>query len=128
MEVARMQEAIVHDMAPLVAHLDAARSLARWLGRSPADAEDLVQEAYLRAVTYYKSFRGGDLKAWLLTIMRNCFYDRIRKSATEPHSVFDESLHSAAHQMLNPESSLLTDERNDLMRVALAELPAGLRK
>jgi RNA polymerase sigma-70 factor, ECF subfamily len=54
-------------------HLDAAYNLARWLARDPADAEDVVQEAYLRAYRYFDAFQGGDFRVWLLTIVRNCF-------------------------------------------------------
>jgi RNA polymerase sigma-70 factor (ECF subfamily) len=68
-------------------HLDAAYNLARWLVRAPSDAEDVVQEAYLRAVAHFDGFRGGDAKAWLLRIVRNCAYDwlkRRRQAAVVP--------------------------------------------
>ena len=55
-------------------HLDAAYNLARWLTRSPADAEDVVQEACLRALRFFDGFRGGDSRAWLLKIVRNTCY------------------------------------------------------
>jgi RNA polymerase sigma-70 factor (ECF subfamily) len=55
----------------MVPHLDSAYNLARWIARSEQDAEDIVQEAYLRAFRYFASFRGGDGKAWLLAIVRN---------------------------------------------------------
>src|SRR6478672_929494 len=55
-------------------HLDAAHNLARWLARSPADAEDIVQEAILRAYRGFDGFRGADAKPWLLAIVRNCFF------------------------------------------------------
>src|SRR5580698_8775293 len=54
-------------------HLDAAYNLARWLSRSPSDAEDIVQDAMLRAFRAFDGFRGGDIKPWLLTIVRNCW-------------------------------------------------------
>jgi RNA polymerase sigma factor (sigma-70 family) len=53
-------------------HLDAAYRFARWLCRSPSDADDIVQEAFLRAFRAFDSLRGGDVKAWLFTIVRNC--------------------------------------------------------
>jgi RNA polymerase sigma-70 factor (ECF subfamily) len=53
-------------------HLDAAYRFARWLARSPADADDIVQEAMLRALRGFDGWRGGDVKAWLLAIVRNC--------------------------------------------------------
>jgi RNA polymerase sigma-70 factor (ECF subfamily) len=58
----------------MLPHLDAAYSLARWLVRNPADAEDVVQEAVLRAVTYFGGFRGTNPRAWLLQIVRNTAY------------------------------------------------------
>jgi RNA polymerase sigma-70 factor, ECF subfamily len=54
-------------------HLDATYNLARWLTGKASDAEDLVQETYLRAYRYFDSFQGGDMRVWLLTILRNSF-------------------------------------------------------
>ena len=54
-------------------HLDAAYNFARWLAGNPADAEDIVQDAYLRGWRYFENFRGGDMRVWLLAIVRNCF-------------------------------------------------------
>src|ERR1700710_1882194 len=59
--------------AQALPHLDAATNLARWLGRSPADADDIVQDAMLRAFRAFDGFRGGDIRPWLLTIVRNCW-------------------------------------------------------
>src|SRR5438067_13713612 len=58
--------------AQVMPHLDAAYRFARWLSRSPADADDVVQEAYLRAFRGFDRLRGSAVKAWLLTIVRNC--------------------------------------------------------
>jgi RNA polymerase sigma-70 factor (ECF subfamily) len=58
-------------------HLDAAANLARWLVRDPALADDVVQDAMLRALTYFPTFRGGSARAWLLRIVRNAAYDRL---------------------------------------------------
>jgi RNA polymerase sigma-70 factor (ECF subfamily) len=115
-------------MTLLVIHLDAAYNLARWLVRNESDAEDLVQEAYLRAFSHFDSFRGGDGRSWLLTIVRNCFYDRLRKNGVHHYSVFDESIHSGSQDFVTPETSLLEGERTVLMREALEELPLGLRE
>src|SRR5689334_23977348 len=60
-------------------HLDAAYNLARWLVRNDQDAEDMVQEACLRALKFFGSFRGADSRAWLLTIVRNTCYTWLRK-------------------------------------------------
>ncbi|HEX4860243.1 MAG TPA: sigma-70 family RNA polymerase sigma factor [Rhizomicrobium sp.] len=59
--------------AQALPHLDAAYNLARWLSRSPSDAEDIVQDAMLRAFRAFDGFRGGDIKPWLLAIVRNCW-------------------------------------------------------
>jgi RNA polymerase sigma factor (sigma-70 family) len=56
----------------IMPHLDAARRFARWLTRSPSDADDVVQEAVLRAYRSFDGLRGSDVKAWLLTIVKNC--------------------------------------------------------
>src|SRR5947208_4937931 len=77
----------------MLPHLDAAYNLARWIARNDQDAEDIVQEAYLRALRYFDSFAGGDGRAWLLTIVRNTcmtWYTRQKGSPV----VFDERLHS----------------------------------
>ena len=58
----------------MLPHLDAAYNLARWLMRDAAAAEDVVQEAMLRALTYFASFKGGNSRAWLLQIVRNAAY------------------------------------------------------
>ena len=67
-------------------HLDAAYNLARWLSRSPADADDIVQDAMLRAFRAFDGFRGGDARAWLLTIVRNCWRSAgTGAAAARPH-------------------------------------------
>src|SRR5579864_8288435 len=76
-------------------HLDAAYNLARWLVRSPADAEDVVQEACLRALRFFDGFRGGDSRAWLLKIVRNTCYSWVKKNRpTQLADEFDETIHS----------------------------------
>jgi len=61
--------------AEALPHLDAAYNLARWLAPAPGEADDIVQEAMLRALRAYDGRRGGDVRPWLLAIVRNCFYD-----------------------------------------------------
>src|SRR6266849_5666270 len=116
------------NMGLLVAHLDAAYNLARWLLRNETQAEDAVQEAYLRAFHHFKTFQGGDGRAWLLTIVRNGCYDRLKQSAAGTHSTFDEQTHFACQKTLNPESSLLRQERTEQLRRALENLPPQLRE
>ena len=113
----------------LVSHLDAAYNLARWLMRDEFEAEDMVQEAYIRAIRHHGGFRGGDEKAWLLAIVRNQCYDRLRqKGALLRTEEFDEIHHSAQQQSPTPESALLIAERSQILRRALEELPAEYRE
>lgn len=118
------------DPASLVEHLDAAYNLARWLMRDEAEAEDSVQEAYLRAVRHFASFRGGNGRAWLLTIVRNTCYSRLRRNGVSGQNTgSDEAVHSAADpQAPNPETALLVTERTELMRKSVAELPGEYRE
>src|ERR1700732_1872875 len=75
--------------------LDSAYNLARWIVRQDQDAQDIVQEAYLRALKGFPGFRGGNGKAWLLTIVRNTAYSWISKHAVEEKFVpFVEEKHA----------------------------------
>jgi RNA polymerase sigma factor (sigma-70 family) len=113
----------------LLNHLDAAYNLARWLTQNEHDAEDIVQDAYLRAIRHYEGFQGGEGRNWLLAIVRNRCYDSMRqKGIRERTTPFDEELHNVSQATLDPEASLLQQERSELLRQALAELPAELRE
>lgn len=110
-------------------HLDAAYNLARWLTRNSQDAEDVVQEAYLRALRYFPGFRGGDGRAWLLIIVRNtCFTwlhaNRPLKDATE----FDENFAPPDSRAPNPEELALHTNTSTLVRKALEKLPRNFRE
>ena len=75
----------------MLPHLDAAYNLARWLTRSPDDAEDVVQEACLRALRYYRSFHGESARTWLLTIVRNTCFTWLRNNrARQEVPLFDD--------------------------------------
>ena len=77
-------------------HLDAAYNLARWLTRNDQDAQDLVQNAFLRAFRFRDGYRGGDARAWLMTIVRHTYYTSLRAARREQADVsFDEELHGA---------------------------------
>jgi len=113
----------------LLSHLDSAYNLARWLVRNSADAEDVVQEAYLRAFKYSGGFRGGDARAWLLTIVRNTAYRWLRKARSyEPVTQFDENEHTCGSETSNPEVLLLQKADQQLLEKALNELPVRFRE
>src|ERR1700689_1539031 len=77
-------------------HLDAAFNLARWVVRNPHDAEDIVQETYLRAFKFFGGFQGGDFRAWILKIVRNTSYSFLEKNRPADLGVeFDEKIHTA---------------------------------
>jgi RNA polymerase sigma-70 factor (ECF subfamily) len=109
-------------------HLDAAYNLARWLMRNDQDAEDAVQEAYLRAYKAYGRFRAGDGKAWLMTIVRNVCYTMIKKlrshEAPEP---FDEETHQVAGESERQEA-LQKEASAECLHAALEKLPDDFRE
>lgn len=113
----------------ILPHLDSAYNLARWLVRDSADAEDIVQEACVRALRYFAGFRGGDARAWLLTIVRHTFYRSLQKNRGQ-HSTteFDESIHTAAVEPANPETLMLQDADGLLIARVLEALPVRFRE
>ena len=116
-------------MLQLVNHLDASYNLAKWLTQNDHDAEDIVQDACLRAIRHFGSFQGGEGRAWLLTIVRNLCYDSMRRrNVSERTAPFDEELHNTGLAPSDPEISLLQKERAGILRDALAELPLELRE
>jgi len=113
----------------LLPHLDSAYNLARWLMRNGEDAEDVVQEAYVRAFQYSGGFRGGDARAWLLTIVRNTSYRWLRKTrAYGPADQFDEEIHTSGTETSNPEQLLLQNADGHLVEKALSALPVRFRE
>jgi|ERR1700733_1667479 RNA polymerase sigma-70 factor, ECF subfamily len=117
------------DMALLLVHLDAAYNLARWLMRDDAEAEDVVQDAYVRAISRFAGFRGVDERVWLLAIVRNSCYDHLRqKRASGKNMNFDEAVHSGSRRTSNQETTSLPAERTELLTNLLAELPAQYRE
>jgi len=114
-------------------HLDAAYSLARWLTGSRDEAEDVVQEAMLRALTYYPSFRGGNARAWVLQIVRNAAYGALKlKRGLKLVPLGAEVDGGAPIEPVDPgddpEAALLrARERNELERL-LDTLPIELRE
>jgi RNA polymerase sigma-70 factor (ECF subfamily) len=104
-------------------HLDAAYNLARWLTRNDHDAEDVVQEAFLRAFKYWSGFSGRDGRAWLLTIVRNTYYTWIRQQSTQPHLLGDGDVDPVDEDALNPEIAMLKNADRAMLKAALEDLP-----
>src|SRR5258708_28785011 len=89
-------------------HLDAAFNYARWLTKNDADAQDVVQDAYVRALRFFSSLRDDNARAWLLTIVRNTWYGRFsRHGGPKPSEVFDETKDTRSDEGLDPESLML---------------------
>ena len=108
----------------LLPHLDAAYNLARWLTRDDRDAEDVVQEAYLRAIKHFATFKGGNARPWLLRIVRNTYYTWIRRNRlTESIDPFDDDDDIFISDAPNPEMLLLKESDRQTVRRALRELP-----
>ena len=88
--------------------MDAAHNLARWLVGNTRDAEDVVQDAFVRALTFFDGFHGEDGRGWLLAIIRNTCYDRLRKNKRTSQMLGSpEELDRAADGALNPEAEQL---------------------
>lgn len=105
-------------------HLDAAYNLARWLARNEKDAEDVVQEAFLRALRHFGSFKGGDARPWLLAIVRNTYYTWIKHNRPpEPDAVFDDERQAQIKDTDDPEILLLKEMDRQMVRCALQSLP-----
>jgi RNA polymerase sigma-70 factor (ECF subfamily) len=110
-------------------HLDAAYNLARWLVRNTHDAEDIVQEAYLRAFKFFGSFQGGDSRAWVLKIVRNTSYSFLEKNRlVDLAEEFDETIHTAIAELPGAEAALLQSADSRMLRDALEELPVTFRE
>ena len=110
-------------------HLDAAYTLARWLVRNSHDAEDIVQEAYLRALKFFGGYHGGDSRAWILKIVRNTSYSFLEKNRSAGQAVeFDEQLHTTETGQPDVEATLLQSVDSRALRKALEELPVNFRE
>ena len=112
----------------MLPHLDAAHNLARWLLRNEQDAQDVVQEAYLRAFKSFAGFHGSNGRAWLLTIVRNTSYTLLKKNRAVDLTTFNEEIHAAGHESVSPAMILEHSEDAELIRVAMDELPAEFRE
>ena len=113
----------------ILPHLRAAYNLARWLTRNETDAEDVVQEAYLRAFKHFGSFHGGDGRPWLLAIVRNTCYTWMQHNRSPELTIpFDDELHETESKDLNPEALLLQSVDTQMVREAVEKLPVEFRE
>jgi RNA polymerase sigma-70 factor, ECF subfamily len=113
----------------ILPHLNAAHNLARWLVKGSNDAEDVVQEACLRAVRYFGTFHGGNARSWLLRIVRNTAVRWLQKNRAHQFATeLDEEIHSQPGDGLNPETVLLQRADTHLVEQAMNHLPIRLRE
>lgn len=113
-------------------HLDAAFNLARWLTGSRADAEDVVQEAMVRALTYFPSFRGGSSRAWILQIVRNTAYGALKARRGERSVAYGPEEAAAIEEIPDPadgpEKSLIISDDRARIDALIEALPVELRE
>jgi RNA polymerase sigma-70 factor (ECF subfamily) len=120
--------------AQALPHLDAAYNLARWLARPPLDADDIVQDAVLRAYQSFDSVRGEDVKPWLLTIVRNCFLTAFKQTKRREDvalpddsgiAVIDPALIAGD---LDPEAAVIQMDTHRQLSSLMAELAPEFRE
>ena len=122
LELASFEEA-------MLPHLHAAHNLARWLLRNEQDAQDVVQEAYLRAFKSFEGFHGSNGRAWLLTIVRNTSYTLLKKNrAVDITTPFKEEIHATNPDLASPATIIEHAEDAELIGKAMEELPAEFRE
>ena len=122
------QEKLASFEDAVLPHLDAAHNLARWLTRSDADADDVVQESYLRAFKFFGGFHGADGRSWLLAIVRNTSYTWMQHNRSPQFSVpLDDELDIVSED-LDPEALLQQSADTEMVRRALEELPMEYRE
>jgi len=110
-------------------YLDAAHNLARYLLRDAHDAEDAVQDAFLRAIRHFDGFRGVDGRAWLLSIVRNTCFTRLRgRPATGENVEFDEEIHTVEEMAPSPEVDLERKARTESVWEGLDRLAVEFRE
>ena len=109
-------------------HLDAARRLASWLLRNEHDAEDAVQEASLRALRYFRTFTGGNGRAWFLRIVRNTCHGWRGNGRFPVADLFDEECHSGERDVRDPEALVLQTDEVRLIEQAMRDVPDRFRE
>ena len=116
--------------AAILPHLSSAYNYARFLLQNESDAEDVVQESYLRAFKYFQGYHGGDSRAWLLTIVRNTSYNLLQQNRSRQlvDSIDDSTVVLDTSAYSNPETVLRQRIDVDLLRQAIEELPITFRE
>jgi RNA polymerase sigma-70 factor (ECF subfamily) len=110
-------------------HLDAAFNYARWLTKNHAEAEDVVQDACVRAMRFFSSLRDDDARAWLFAIVRNTWYSRVsRRGNVKEATSLDGAPRDQPDDALDPEERLLQQHTVALVRAALEQLPVDFRE
>jgi len=113
----------------ILPHLDAAYNLARFLTRNDQNAEDVVQEASLRAFRFFESFRGENSRAWFLSIVRNTSFTALKRNrADESNVLFDEELHGGQSPQIDAGVALDRARDRETVRAAIEQLPAEFRE
>ena len=123
-----MENDTAHFEKTILPHLDAAYNLARWLTGNEHDARDLVQESCLRAFKFFGGFRGGDARAWLLTIVRNTVYSWLQRKAREHIFQSDEEMEKFEDVSVNPEQLSARSANIEAVREAIAQLSPEYRE
>jgi len=110
-------------------HLDAAFNYARWLTKNEAEAEDVVQDACVRAMRFFSSLRDDNARAWLFTIVRNTWYSRVSRRATAAEATLEDTARDERpDDAPDPEARLLQQHDVARVRAALEELPVDFRE
>jgi RNA polymerase sigma factor (sigma-70 family) len=120
-ELARFEQVVLP-------HLGAAYNLARWLTGNNHDAEDVVQESYLRALKFFGGFRGENSRPWLLTIVRNTCFTWLRQNRFSEFTELDEQIHGREREPRNPESIMLAATHSETVRKAIEALAPEFRE
>lgn len=130
-------ETLVRFQREIVPQLDAAYNFARFLSRDPDAAQDIVQEAFLRAYRGFQGYQGGDARAWIFAIVRNCYHnwllDRRRKGLLEVNihgkdNAQENAIENVASEEDSPETTLLRRAESGAVRLVLNKLPRPLRE
>lgn len=108
-------------------HFDAAYNLARWLTRDLADAEDVVQESYMRAFKFFGGFNGGDGKSWMLRIVRNTCFSWLQKNRSHA-LVYELSEELCDDNRSDPETEMVENAERLRLRQKIKNLPAHFRE